>query len=120
MEDFSSLLLHCHSNLRTLSFWHVYVKSGTWVQILKELRNNFPLLESISVDWPKEYRDEEIIDIQFPTLEDNLIIPGSQGRKFELKYKKWKGRRRAWGASYHGRVGMDKALELLAKSVEHT
>lgn len=120
VEDLSSLLLRCHSNLRTLSFWHVYVKSGTWVQILKELRNNFPLLESISVDWPKEYRDEKIIDIQFPMLEDNLIVPGSQGRKFELKYKKWRGRRRAWGASYHGRVGMDKALELLAESVEHT
>ena len=117
---FSKLLVQCHSSLRTISFWHVYVSSDTWASMLYEIRNNFPLLESISVDWPKEYTaDDEIIHIMFPALETKSVVPGSQGRAFKLKYKKWKKTRRIWGASYRGRAGMDKALEILAKSAEH-
>lgn len=113
----STLLLHCRSNLRKLSLWHIYIEFGTWVQILTELRT-FQLLENISVDWPTEYRNEEIFRLQFPALDNNPLVPGSEGQKFELKYKKWKGKKRVWGASFHGRVGMDKALEVLAESVE--
>lgn len=113
----STLLVHCRSSLRKLSLWHIYIKFGTWVQILTELRT-FHLLESVSVEWPTEYRNEDIFRLQFPALENDPVVPGSDGRKFELKYKKWKGKKRVWGATFHGRVGMDKALEILAESVE--
>ena len=120
VDTLSSLLLHFRDSLRAVSFRHVCVNSGTWVTILRELRRSFPLLESISVDWLKEYSYEERIHIMFPTLSDNLVVPDSQGRKFTLKYKKWKGAERVWGVSYHGRAGMNAALEVLAKSAEHT
>ena len=116
----SSILVDSHSKLRVLSFWHVYLQQGTWVAVLQQLRESLPLLESISVDWPKEYSNEEIVHIQFPALEDNRVVPGPNGRKFELRYKKWKMQKRVWGASYRGRVGMDKALEILAESAVHT
>lgn len=116
----SSILIDSHSNLLVLSFWHVYLQEGTWVAVLEQLPGSLPLLESINVDWPKEYSNEEIVHIQFPALEDNGVVPGSNGRKFELRYKKWKAQKRIWGASYRGRLGMDKALDILAKSAVHT
>ncbi len=116
----SSMLIDSRANLRVLSFWHVYLQQGTWVAVLEQLRGSLPLLESINVDYPKEYSNEEIVHIQFPALEDNRVIPGSNGRQFELRYKKWKGQKRVWGASYRGRLGMDKALEILAESAVHT
>ena len=116
----SSILIDSHSNLLVLSFWHVYLQQGTWVALLEQLRGSLPRLASINVNWPKEYSNDQIIHIQFPALEDNEVIPGSNGRKFELSYRKWKGQRRVWGASYRGRLGMDKALDILAESAVHT
>ena len=116
----SSILIHSHSNLLVLSFWHVYLQQGTWVALLEQLRGSLPLLESIDVHWPKEYCNDEIAHIQFPTLEDDGVIPDSNGRKFELRYKKWKGQKRVWGASYRGHLGMDKALKMLEESAVYT
>ena len=116
----SSILNEACTNLRVLSFWHVYLQEGTWVAILEQLRDSIPLLESISINWPKEYINDEIVHIQFPALETIKEIPGSNGQKFELKYKKWKKQKRVWAASYHGHLGMDKALDILAKSAMHT
>ena len=116
----SSILNEACTNLRVLSFWHVYLQEGTWVAIFEQLRGSIPLLETIRIHWPKEYINDEIVHIQFPGLEANREIPGSNGQKFELKYKKWKKQRRVWAASYHGRLGMDKALDILAKSAMHT
>ena len=116
----SSILIDCHSNLLVLSFWHVYLTQGTWVALLEQLRGSLPLLESINLLWPKEYSNNKIAHIQFPALEDNGLIPGSNGRKFELIWKRWNGRNRVWGANYHGRHGMDKALEMLVESAAHT
>ena len=116
----SSILINSHSNLLVLSFWHVYLQQGTWAALLEQIRGSFPLLESISVEWPKEYSNDMIVHIQFPALEDNGVIPGSNGRKFELRYKNWKRQRMIWGASYFGRIGMDKALGMLAESAVHT
>ena len=116
----SSILIASRPNLLVLSFWHVYLQQGTWVAVLEQLRGSLPHLESINVDWPKENSNEEIVHIQFPALEDNGVIPGPNGHKFELRYKKWKGQKRVWGASYRGRLGMDKALDILAGSAVHT
>ena len=116
----SSILNEACTNLRVLSFWHVYLQESTWVAILEQIRDSVPLLESISINLPKEYFNDEIVHIQFPALETNGEIPGSNGQKFELKYKKWRGQKRVWSASYHGRLGMDKALDILAKSAVHT
>lgn len=115
----STLLLSCRDSLRRLSFWHVRIQSGAWVQILTALIT-FRFLEDIVVDWPKECRNEETIHLQFPKLDINPVVPGCEGRKFELRYKQWKGKRRVWGASFHERVGMDKALEVLVETVEDT
>ena len=116
----SSVLNRSSTNLRVLSLWHVYLQEGTWVAILEQLRNSIPLLESISINWPKEYINDAIVHIQFPALEDNGGTPDFNGGKFELRYRKWEGKRRLWGADYHGRLGMDKALDILAKSAVHT
>ena len=115
----STLLLRCRDSLRRLSFWHVRIQSGAWVQILTELMT-FRFLEDIVVDWPKECRNEESVHVQFPKLDINPVFPDSEGRKFKLMYKQWKGKKRVCGASFHGRVGMDKALEVLVESVEDT
>ena len=118
-EMLSALLLRCRSSLRKLSFLHVSVKHGTWVQILKALRT-FESLEYIAVEWPREFENEKTTRLQFRALNANQAISGSDGQKVALRYKKWKGVKRVWGASYQGRVGMDKALQVLAESVEAT
>ena len=120
VDMLSSILTNSRLNLIAVSFWHVYLQQGTWVALLEQLRGSLPLLESITVGWPKEYSNDQIVHIQFPALEDNGVIPGSNGRKFEMIYKTWKGQERVWGASYRGRLGMDKALAILAKSAVHT
>ena len=120
VDMLSSFLLYARDSLRAVSFRDVYVFRGTWVAILRELRSNFPPLERISVDWLKEYRSRGKINIEFPTLSENPVVPNSQGRKFTLRYNEWKGVERVLGPSYHGRAGMDAALEILAKSAEHT
>ncbi|KAK0508665.1 hypothetical protein JMJ35_008941 [Cladonia borealis] len=116
----SSILIDSRSNLLVLSFWHVYLQQGTWAALLEQIRRSLPLLESINIEWLKEYSNDEIVHIQFPTLEDNRVIPGTNGRKLELRYKKWKRPKSIWGASYRGRIGMDKALGMLAESAVHT
>lgn len=116
----SSILNRSSTNLRVLSLWHIYIQEGTWVAILEQLRDSIPLLESISINWPKEYINDAIVHVQFPALEANGEIEGFNGRKFELRYRKWKGKRRLWGADYHGRLGMNKALDILANSAVHT
>lgn len=116
----SSILIDSRSNLLVLSFWHVYLQQGTWAALLEQLRGGLPSLERVDVGWPKEYSNDEIVHIQFPALEDNGVIPGSNGRKFELRYKKWKGQKRIWGVSYRGHLGMDKALEMLVESAVPT
>lgn len=120
-EMLSTLLLHCRSNLHRLSLSHVYIDSGNWVQPLTALKS-FPLLEDIAVDWPKWRRDNGIIHLHFPALDENPMVPGSSGREFELKCSKLKGKvkKKVWGARFQGRVGMDKALEVLAESMVHT
>ena len=120
VDMLSSILIGSRPNLLVLSFWHVYLQQGTWAALLDQLRGSLSLLESISIEWPKEHSNDEIVHIQFPALEVNCIVPGSNGRKFELRYKKWKRQKRIWGASYRGRIGMDKALSMLAESAVHT
>ncbi|MCJ1228107.1 hypothetical protein MMC12_004768 [Toensbergia leucococca] len=118
----SSLLLHCSSSLHVLSFWHVYISSGTWRQILTQLQD-FPFLDDITLHWPKEYsqnEEQEIVHLQFPALDRNHVVPDSEGQKIELRRKRWNGQPRVWGARFHGRVGMKKALGILIESIEHT
>jgi hypothetical protein len=121
VETLSSLLLHSRDSLRALSFWFVNIESGgTWATVLSDLRNILPHLESISIFWSMEWEHSESRTpyVMFPTLHENPVVPGTQGREFQLRYKKWKGERRVFGASYHG-PGTGVALEILAKSVEY-
>ena len=118
-EMLSALLLRCRSSLRKLAIRHVYVYDGTWVQILTELRS-FESLEYIAMEWPGEVEDMTPVRLQFPALDANRVVPGSDGQKFTLGYEEWQGEKRVWSATYQGRVGMDKALEILAESAEET
>jgi hypothetical protein len=117
----SNLLLKSRDSLRALSFWRIYTEHGsTWVTVFRDLRDKLLHLESISLfglggDGSSQIRTPLVM---FPTLHADLAVPGSQGRKFQLRYKKWKGEQRVIGASYQG-PGMDAALEILAKSVEY-
>jgi len=111
-------LLHFRDSLRALSFWLVSIESGgTWVSVFRKLRSDFPLLESICVNHLKEFKKENR-RIMFPALSDNPVVPGSQGRRFNLVDKKYKGKPRIFGVSYSG-PGMDVALEILVRSAEN-
>lgn len=118
LDALSALLLHCRSTLCRLSLCHIYIQSGTWVQVLTDLKT-FQLLEEVAVDWLAENRNEEILRIQFPALDENAELSGSGSRNFELKYKKWKGKRTIIGVSFNGRLGMDNFLDILVESAEY-
>ena len=116
-EILSTLLLRCRSSLRKLSIWYVYIRYGTWVQILTELRSS-ESLEYIAIEWLCEFEDGKPVRLQFPALDANRVVPGSDGQQFGVRYQEWKGEKRVWSAAYQGRVGIDKALEILAESAE--
>lgn len=111
-----ALLLRCRFNLRVLSLQHITIKSGAWADILTDLRT-FPLLEDIEVISPAEYRNGAI-PIQFSGLEKNREVPGSEGRKFTLMFDELEKSRWVHGIGFRGRMGMDKALRILAESAE--
>lgn len=109
----STVLVRCRSNLRKLSFASVYITSGTWAQVLAELRT-FQRLEDIQVLWPKEWKNG-LLCIHLFALEHDSVVPNSGGRTFKMWYEEcnlWKG---MIGASFHSRVGMDEALKILAE-----
>jgi hypothetical protein len=117
----SSLLLNSRDSLRALSFWCIYIEPGsTWVTVFRDLRDKLPHLESISLfglggDGSSKIRAPFVI---FPALHDYPVVPSLQVRKFQLRFKKWKGEQRVLGASYQG-PGTNAALEILAKSLEY-
>ena len=114
--------MRSRTSLRVLTFWAIDLQQGTWVTILEQIRDRLPLLESICVDWLTESLNGEKIYIDFPSLETNRaletnrVVPDSNGRKFGLRYYEGREQKKVNGASYHGRLGMDKALDILAKS----
>ena len=114
-----TLLIRCRYSLRKLSIWHVVIHYGTWVQMLTALRS-FKCLEHIELEWLWEFWDGRIVRRQFPALDANRVVPGSDGRKFALRYQQWKGKKIVWSVAYRGQVGMYKALEILAESAEDT
>ena len=119
VEILSRLLLRFRSSLRALSFWHVSIQAGgTWMSVLRMLRSDLPLLESICVNHLKEFEPGEKGRIMFPALSENPVVPGSQGRDFSLVSKRFRGEPRIFGVSYSG-PEMDVALEILARSVEN-
>ena len=115
----AALLLRCRSSLRKLSIWDVHIRDGYWVRFFTELRS-FESLEYIEVERLRESLDGKTVWLQFPALDANRVVPGSGGRKFALRNEEWKGKKRVWRVEYQGRVGMDKALEILAESAEET
>ena len=114
----SSLLLLCRSSLHKLSLWNIYIHSGAWVPILTDLKT-FQFLEDIAIIWPMEHRNGHVYHLVFPALEKTAVVPSSEGRMFKLQYKKWSGKRRVAAASFQGRVGMEKALEMMIECVDY-
>lgn len=116
-EVMSKLLLRFRGSLRVLSFQVVLIQSGgTWVSVFKQLSSELPLLESFSVLHLKEFKPED--RIMFPALTDNPVVPGSQGRKFSLIEREYRGQPRIFGVSYRG-PAMNAALEMLGRSAEN-
>ncbi|MCJ1362235.1 hypothetical protein MMC16_001337 [Acarospora aff. strigata] len=121
VELISRFLLRFRDSLRALSFRHVIIddnSGGTWIPILSNLRSNLPLLESICVHQLKDFKLGDKDRIMFPALSDNPVVPGSQGGRFNLISKKFRGSPRILGVSYCG-PRMDVALEILARSAEY-
>ncbi|MCJ1373035.1 hypothetical protein MMC20_004261 [Loxospora ochrophaea] len=115
-----AFLLLCRSNLRRLSFRWIFIRPGKWVPILAALKT-FQFLENFAVGFASESGTNILrARIQFPSLETNPIVPGSGGKSFELQHHEHGGKMRVWGASFHSRVGMQRALEILAESTVHT
>ena len=115
----STLLRRCRSSLRKLSIRHVGICHGSWVQIFTELRS-FDFLEYIAIETVGQMENGKPVQLQFPALEANRVVPGSGGQKFALGYQEWKEKKRVWSVTYRGQVGMVKALEMLAESAEET
>ncbi|MCJ1256175.1 hypothetical protein MMC24_003995 [Lignoscripta atroalba] len=110
--NLSRFLLHFRDSLRTLSFWHVSIlPGGTLVSAFRAMRSNLPLLESICVTHPTELGH----GIIFPALHDDPVVPGTEGRRFELVDRRKRPKPTIVGASYRG-PRMDVALEILARS----
>ena len=113
------LIVRSRCSLRALSFQHVSIESGgDWPTVLGQLRDQLPLLETISVHWLAGYGRESGTHVMFPSLSSNPVVPGSGGRRFTLTGKRWKGERRIFGVDYQG-PGVDKALEILVKAAEY-
>lgn len=66
--------------------------------------------------WLALYVREGGTHIIFPT---NSIVPGSGGRIFTFREKKWKGERRIFGVDYRG-IGVGEAWDMMIKAVEYT
>ena len=63
-REMLSALLHCRSSLRKLSFRHVVLEWGAWVQFLRELIT-FESLEYFALEWPRMTENEEGSRLQF-------------------------------------------------------
>ncbi|KAI9716950.1 MAG: hypothetical protein M1812_005099 [Candelaria pacifica] len=115
-----ALLQKCRKNLRSLTLRLVSLIDGAWARILMELMT-FRLLENVTVNHLGGSIGEEIHWAQFPGLETNPMVPGSNGQSFKLDYypsRTWDDVvvQRVRGASFQGRVNMNKALEYLVQS----
>ncbi|KAI9749053.1 MAG: hypothetical protein M4579_007024 [Chaenotheca gracillima] len=111
--DASRLLLHFRDSLRVLSFLGVNLLSGTWAEVLQDVRANLPGLQSINVVGLTRRTSESVV---FPTLLDDPVVPDSGGRRFSLPRRDYYKDKVPAGVSYDG-PGFDAALEKLAKSV---
>ena len=63
-KEMFSALLHCRSSLRKLSFRHVVLEWGAWVQFRRELKT-FESLEYFALEWPKKTENEEGSRVQY-------------------------------------------------------
>ncbi len=128
----SKLLTNSHDSLQELALRFVTIGSGgSWVEIFRELRANFPRLGSISLGWLREETAEERMIISYPSLQNNPLVPGSErtiprsdcrllqplGLPITLTYRKWCGEMRVFHVRYHGSQ-MDVVLKALIESAE--
>ena len=120
MESLSKFLFCRRESLLALSFWLVTIEGGgEWKTVLRSLKSNLPLLESIEVMriFDRQVNGEGRDSLIFTRLSSTLVIPGSHGQEFQVRYKVLQGERRIIGASYRG-PQMEEALRLLADSAE--
>ncbi len=118
-DKWLKLLLRSQCTFRKLSFWFGEFEPVYWKGFIAELRT-FRLLEDVAFDFAKGHgrSKEKVVWHDFPALEANPAVPGSDGRKFKLRYKLFNRLTRVIGVSFDGRADMDKALDILSRAVQ--
>ena len=115
-ECLSGLILRLHDSLHAFSFRYItIINGGTWASVFEKLEGKLPRLKQISVEMIGERKRY----VTFPSLEDNPVLPNTNGQKFDLTYRELHGYRFGrWvsGANYLGSHAND-ALHILARSV---
>jgi len=117
LEVTIQFLLRLRSSLRRLKFRSFWIRrGGTWVSLLSLLKRDFPLLESIHLEFIKDGSIGTQTYVVFPTLEENPKVPGTNGERIiNVRHKHWKGEKRVMGVSYEG-PKIDVALDMIIES----
>ena len=79
LGQISNVLMNCHDSLRELNLRFVRLGYGSnWVTVFRDLKDDFPLLDSISLFWITEETTTRYPNyVFFPTLSDNPMVPGT-------------------------------------------
>lgn len=120
-ESLLKLLSCCKNSLRILDLFFVVIPGGrgTWDSTFTEMASNLPVLESFSAAHLQGGKETELSGyLIYPKLEEDNIIPKSNGQKLELVYKKKNGKKRTVGVKYQGQF-VGQVLRRLAETTEY-
>jgi len=109
--NLTEFLLGCCESLRSLTLFHVKLDRD-WRSTLQSLQS-FDKLESISLQYLKEDGHPAYRPGTFPGLDDTVEVPGSSGRKLQLR-KRWQ---RIIGVEYSG-PGTQNVIATLIRHYE--
>ena len=119
-QHLTELFCRSEDTLHTLNIWNIVIHDGeAWPTILEQCRTQLIHLQRFSLNFLTNYtrHDHARTMYHFPSLSEDLIIPGSGGRKFTLTRKNRKGGRSVFGVDYSG-ARVDNALKMLIDAAE--
>jgi hypothetical protein len=117
-ECLSKLLCRFCDSLRILSFSWVRLKGGgTWASLIRGIRSQLPLLESISVSFLRQQRFDGVMCgyILYTALGEDPVVPSTNGLSFDLLHHRFQRYDEIMGTRYKG-PNIEAALEILAES----
>lgn len=116
-KNLTELLLRCRQHLRSLTLSSIRL-NGNWRGIFRYLRE-FDNLESISFHFLR-ISNGRYVPCGFSGLDDGVEVPGSSGRKLQLRTKVIggsPGRKRVVGVDYSG-PGTRNVIEMLVNAID--